>query len=207
MVETTGRPIPDPKSSKHLHGTEEEEKNILGFWIFLSTDLVLFACLFATYLVLRTHTDGGPTTAQLFEIPMFTLETFILLTSSFTCGLAVREMRYNNLRRLLGWLAVTVLLGLIFVGIEANEFLSYSLEGATMQRSAFLSGFFTLVGTHGLHVSLGIIWMISVGIQLLRDRIQPTTARKLFNAGLYWHFLDVVWVMIYTVVYLMGVMK
>jgi cytochrome aa3 quinol oxidase subunit III len=207
MVETTGRPIPDPKSSKHLHGTEEEEKNILGFWIFLSTDLVLFACLFATYLVLRTHTDGGPTTAQLFEIPMFTLETFILLTSSFTCGLAVREMRYNNLRRLLGWLAVTVLLGLIFVGIEANEFLSYSSEGATMQRSAFLSGFFTLVGTHGLHVSLGIIWMISVGIQLLRDRIQPTTARKLFNAGLYWHFLDVVWVMIYTVVYLMGVMK
>jgi cytochrome o ubiquinol oxidase subunit 3/cytochrome aa3-600 menaquinol oxidase subunit 3 len=116
-------------------------------------------------------------------------------------------MRHGHLRRLIGWLAVTVLLGLAFVGIEAREFITYSLEGATMQRSGFLSAFFTLVGTHGLHVSLGIVWMISVGIQLMRDRIQPTTARKLFNAGLYWHFLDVVWVMIYTVVYLMGVMK
>jgi cytochrome o ubiquinol oxidase subunit 3/cytochrome aa3-600 menaquinol oxidase subunit 3 len=205
MAEATGNPISNQESFEH--GMEEEEKHILGFWIFLATDLVLFACLFATYLVLRTHTDGGPTESQLFDIPMFTLETLILLTSSFTCGLAVREMRNDHLGRLMGWLAVTVLLGLAFVGIEVHEFLSYSLEGATMQRSAFLSGFFTLVGTHGLHVSLGIVWMISVGIQLLRDRIQPTTARKLFNAGLYWHFLDVVWVMIYTVVYLMGVMK
>ncbi|MBN2908896.1 cytochrome (ubi)quinol oxidase subunit III [Polycladomyces sp. WAk] len=205
MAEVTGSPISNQQSFEH--GMEEEEKHILGFWIFLASDLVLFACLFATYLVLRTHTDGGPTEAQLFDIPMFTLETFILLTSSFTCGLAVREMRNGHFGRLMGWLAVTVLLGLAFVGIEVNEFITYSLEGATMQRSAFLSGFFTLVGTHGLHVSLGIVWMISVGIQLIRDRIQPTTARKLFNAGLYWHFLDVVWVMIFTVVYLMGVMK
>jgi len=205
MAEVTGSPISNQQSFEH--GMEEEEKHILGFWLFLASDLVLFACLFATYLVLRTHTDGGPTEAQLFDIPMFTLETFILLTSSFTCGLAVREMRNDHFGRLMGWLAVTVLLGLAFVGIEVYEFITYSLEGATMQRSAFLSGFFTLVGTHGLHVSLGIVWMISVGIQLMRDRIQPTTARKLFNAGLYWHFLDVVWVMIFTVVYLMGVMR
>jgi cytochrome o ubiquinol oxidase subunit 3/cytochrome aa3-600 menaquinol oxidase subunit 3 len=207
MIVSTKRPISNAESLQHEHGMQEEEKHILGFWIFLASDLVLFACLFATYLVLRTHTDGGPTTAQLFDIPMFTLETFILLTSSFTCGLAVHEMRNGHLKRLIGWLVVTVLLGLTFVGIEAHEFLTYSSAGATMQRSAFLSAFFALVGTHGLHISLGIVWMISVGIQLLRDRIQPTTARKMFNAGLYWHFLDVVWILIYTLVYLLGVMK
>jgi heme/copper-type cytochrome/quinol oxidase subunit 3 len=204
MIEATERPISNQKS--HGHGMEEEEKYILGFWIFLASDLLIFASLFATYLVLRTHTDGGPTEAQLFEIPVFTLETFLLLTSSFTCGLAMHAMRNGHLRRLIGWIAVTVLLGLAFVGIEAKEFITYSLEGATMQRSAFLSAFYTLVGTHGLHVSLGIVWLISVGIQLMRKSIQPTTFRKFFNAGLYWHFLDVVWVMIFTVVYLMGVM-
>jgi cytochrome aa3 quinol oxidase subunit III len=204
MMEATGHPISHRKP--HEHGMEEEEKYILGFWIFLASDLVLFASLFATYLVLRTHTDGGPTEAHLFEIPVFTLETFLLLTSSFTCGLATYEMRNGHLRRLIGWLAVTVLLGLAFVGIEVSEFITYSSEGATMQRSAFLSAFYALVGTHGLHVSLGIVWLISVAIQLMRRSIQPTTARKFINAGLYWHFLDVVWVMIFTVVYLMGVM-
>jgi cytochrome aa3 quinol oxidase subunit III len=199
MIEATNQ-------KSHEHGMEEEEKYILGFWIFLASDLVLFASLFATYLVLYTHTDGGPTGQQLFEIPVFTLETFLLLTSSFTCGLAMHELRKGNLQKLIGWIVVTVLLGLAFVGIEVNEFVSYSLDGATMQRSGFLSAFYTLVGTHGLHVSLGIVWLILVAIQLKRKSIQPTIARKFINAGLYWHFLDVVWVMIFTVVYLMGVM-
>lgn len=190
----------------HEHGMEEEEKYILGFWIFLASDLILFACLFATYFVLRTHTDGGPTGADLFEIPIFTLETFLLLTSSFTCGLAMHAMRQGHLRSLIGWIAVTVALGLAFVGIEVSEFIAYSAEGATMQRSAFLSAFYALVGTHGLHVSLGIVWLTLIAIQLKRKSIQPKTARKFINAGLYWHFLDVVWVMIFTAVYLMGVM-
>lgn len=122
MMEATGHPISHRKP--HEHGMEEEEKYILGFWIFLASDLVLFASLFATYLVLRTHTDGGPMEAHLFEIPVFTLETFLLLTSSFTCGLATYEMRNGHLRRLIGWLAVTVLLGLAFVGIEVSEFIT-----------------------------------------------------------------------------------
>ena len=190
----------------HEHKAKEEEKYVLGFWIFLASDLILFACLIATYLVLVTHTNGGPTGADLFEVPQFTLETFILLTSSFTCGLAMHALKTGHVRRLVGWIWVTVLLGLAFISIEVYEFIAYASEGATMQKSAFLSAFFTLVGTHGLHVTLGIIWLISVSIQLIKRSIQPTTTRKFMNAGLYWHFLDVVWVLIFTIVYLMGVM-
>ncbi|GGE44135.1 cytochrome aa3 quinol oxidase subunit III [Pullulanibacillus camelliae] len=181
--------------------------NILGFWIFLATDLLLFACLFATYLVIRTHVDGGPTDKDLFEIPGFTIETILLLASSFTGSLAVYEMRHNDKKRLLGWLVVTVLLGLGFIGIEVSEFLSYIREGATMQRSAFLSAFFTLVGTHGSHVSLGIIWMISIIRQVAKYGIEPINARKVFIIGLYWHFLDIVWIFIFTVVYMTGVVS
>lgn len=195
------------KQHQHEHNAKEEEKYILGFWIFLASDLILFACLIATYLVLVTHTNGGPTGKDLFEVPQFTLETLILLTSSFTCGLAFHALKTGHLRRLVGWIWVTVFLGLAFIGIEVYEFIAYASEGATMQKSAFLSAFFTLVGTHGLHVTLGIIWLISVAIQLITRSIQPTTARKFINAGLYWHFLDVVWVLIFTIVYLMGVMR
>lgn len=191
-----------------LEYTEKEEAvKIFGFWLFLATDLVLFACLFATYLVLRTHTAGGPTAAQLFDVPGFAAETFILLTSSFTGGLATYEMRRNNVKRVIGWLVVTVLLGMSFVGYELTEFIHYAMMGATMQRSGFLSAFFTLVGTHGSHVTLGIIWMTSIIFQLARRGITPVTARKVFMVGLYWHFLDVIWVFIFTVVYLTGVVR
>ncbi|HET7580207.1 MAG TPA: cytochrome aa3 quinol oxidase subunit III [Bacillales bacterium] len=176
--------------------------SILGFWLFLATDLILFACLFATYLVLRTHTDGGPTGQELFGIRGFTIETVLLLTSSFTGSLAVFAMRNRNKTRLIGWLIVTVLLGLGFIGFEVREFLEYVSEGATMQRSAFLSAFFTLVGTHGCHVTFGIFWMISVIIQLARYGIDAMNARKVFIVGLYWHFLDIIWVFIFTVVYM-----
>nr|WP_229776303.1 cytochrome (ubi)quinol oxidase subunit III [Alicyclobacillus cellulosilyticus] len=178
---------------------------ILGFWLFLATDMLLFACLFATYLVLRTHTDGGPTPRELFDVPGFTAETFILLTSSFTGGLATLAMRNGKKGQLIGWLAVTMLLGLSFVALEAQEFVKDALEGATMQRSAFLSSFFTLVGTHGSHVSVGIVWMFLTLLQVLRRGITPITARKVFIVNLYWHFLDVVWVFIFTIVYLSGV--
>ncbi|WP_081841502.1 cytochrome o ubiquinol oxidase subunit III [Alicyclobacillus macrosporangiidus] len=178
---------------------------ILGFWLFLATDMLLFGCLFATYLVLRTHTDGGPTARELFDIPGFTAETFILLTSSFTGGLATLAMRNRNRKQVLAWLTVTILLGLSFVGLEVQEFYKDVLEGATMQRSAFLSAFFTLVGTHGSHVSLGIVWMFSILLQVAKRGLTQVTARKVFIVNLYWHFLDVVWVFIFTVVYLFGV--
>jgi len=177
-----------------------------GFWLFLITDVILFATLFATYVVLRNNTAGGPTAAELFSLPIVIAETFILLTSSFTSGLAVLSMHQGRLRGLIGWLVVTALLGASFIGLEVYEFLHLVHEGATMQTSAFLSAFFTLVGAHGAHVSLGLVWMIALIFQLSRRGITPVTERKVNVISLYWHFLDVVWIFVFTVVYLMGVM-
>jgi cytochrome o ubiquinol oxidase subunit III len=192
----------------HAHGHHDlESMKILGFWIFLAADLLIFACLFATYLVLRTHTDGGPTGKELFDVTGFTIETFLLLTSSFTSGLAVLEMRKGNKKGLIGWMIVTVALGIGFVGFEIAEFAHMVGEGATMDRSAFLSAFFTLVGTHGVHVSVGMIWIIGLLFQVSRRGINNVTTRKVFCASLYWHFLDVVWVFLLTVVYLMGMVS
>lgn len=190
------------------HDAHHEDQNalkILGFWIFLVTDCLLFGTLFATYVVLRTHTDGGPIGKELFEIPGFITETFILLTSSFTSGLATIALKKGKIKNLINWLVVTVLLGLTFVGLEVNEFTKMAMEGATASRSAFLSSFFTLVGTHGLHVSIGLIWMIAIMIQIRRYGITDVTSRKVFIISLYWHFLDAVWIFLFTVVYLMGV--
>ncbi|KEO82716.1 cytochrome (ubi)quinol oxidase subunit III [Tumebacillus flagellatus] len=189
----------------HDHGHHDQEGlKMLGFWFFLATDLLIFACLFATYIVLRTHVDGGPTGKELFEVKGFMTETFLLLTSSFTSGLATLEMRKGNVKGLIGWLIVTVLLGMGFLGFEITEFVQYAMDGATMSRSAFLSAFFTLVGTHGAHVTVGMFWIIGIMIQLSRRGITDVTQRKVMTSGLYWHFLDVVWVFLFTVVYLSG---
>lgn len=184
--------------------TEESRLNILGFWIFLGAEVALFATLFATYLVLFQRAGSGPTAKDLFEVKDVLIETLLLLTSSFTCGLAIFEMRRNRLSGLLTWLLVTLLLGAGFITFEIREFIHYVHEGATMQTSAFLSSFFVLVGTHGAHVSLGIGWMILIIIQLLQRGFTPRTARKVFIVSLYWHFLDVVWIFIFTLVYLTG---
>lgn len=181
-----------------------ESLKIVGFWIFLATDMLLFGCLFATYLVVRTHTDGGPTPIQIFDIPGFTYETLLLLTSSFTGGLSTLAMRNGNKKWLMVWLVITILLGLGFIGLEIREFAADVAVGATMQRSAFLSAFFTLVGTHGSHVSIGLVWMFLTFLQVARKGITSITARKVFVVNLYWHFLDVVWVFIFSVVYLSG---
>lgn len=178
---------------------------IFGFWVFLASDMILFATLFGTYAVLWTHTDGGPSAKSLYDVPTFMAETLILLTSSFTCGIGTHEMRRGSKGGVIGWLAITILLGMSFIGLEVNEFVKYATHGAPIDRSAFLSSFFTLVGTHGCHVSLGILWMLSILLQVARRGITSTTARKIFVVGLYWHFLDVVWVFIFTVVYLRGV--
>ncbi|NOU85803.1 cytochrome o ubiquinol oxidase subunit III [Paenibacillus sp. LMG 31460] len=192
---------------EHDHEHDHESLKTFGFWIFLITDCILFGSLFATYMVLHQNTNGGPTPEELFKMPGIIAETFILLTSSFTSGLAVLGMHKGNMKQLIGWLAVTVLLGASFVGLELNEFINMvNHEGATISTSAFLSAFFALVGTHGLHVSVGLIWMVGLMLQLKRRGITAVTKRKVAVISLYWHFLDVVWIFVFTVVYLMGVM-
>ncbi|WP_160719062.1 cytochrome aa3 quinol oxidase subunit III [Bacillus sp. USDA818B3_A] len=182
--------------------TEQNRMNILGFWIFLGAEIILFGTLFATFSVLNARYAGGPTPQDLFEIKDVMIETILLLTSSFTMGLAIYEMRRSNRNGLLLWFVITLLLGAGFVFMEVTEFIHYVHEGATWTTSAFLSSFFVLLGTHGLHVSMGIGWAIMVIIQLLHRGLTPVTARKTFIIGLYWHFLDVVWIFIFTFVYL-----
>jgi cytochrome aa3-600 menaquinol oxidase subunit III len=182
--------------------TEQNRMNILGFWIFLGAEIILFATLFAMFSVLNTRYAGGPTPKDLFEIKGVMIETILLLTSSFTMGIAIYEMRRNNRNGMLLWFIITILLGAGFVFMEVTEFIAYVHEGATMQTSAFLSSFFVLLGTHGLHVSMGIGWATMVIIQILKRGLTPVTARKAFIIGLYWHFLDVVWIFIFTFVYL-----
>lgn len=187
------------------YGTEEGRMNILGFWIFLGAEFVLFSCLFAMYIILQGSTAGGPTSQEIFEFKSFMIQTMLLLTSSFTCGLAIHEMRRGKVKPLIIWLIITLLLGLGFLYMEIEEFLLYIYhEGATWGTSAFLSSFFALVGTHGLHVTLGSLWMISIIIQLAQRGLTPKTTRKAFIIGLYWHFLDVMWIFIFTIVYLSG---
>ncbi|GGG86873.1 cytochrome o ubiquinol oxidase subunit III [Paenibacillus radicis (ex Gao et al. 2016)] len=189
----------------HDHHDHESIK-VFGFWLFLITDVILFGTLFATFAVLRLSTDGGPTPDEMFKMPGVIAETFILLTSSFTSGIAVLQMHRGNKKGLIGWLAVTALLGASFIFLEVYEFIELVHEGVTIGTSAYWSAFFTLVGTHGLHVSVGLIWMVGLMIQLGRRGITPVTQRKVNIISLYWHFLDVVWIFVLTVVYLMGVM-
>ncbi|MFZ3589668.1 cytochrome aa3 quinol oxidase subunit III [Bacillus sp. DJP31] len=184
--------------------SEQNRMNILGFWIFLGAEIVLFATLFSVYGVLGERYAGGPTPKDIMMVKEVMIQTFLLLISSFTCGVAIFEMRRNNLKGLLIWLILTLLLGAGFLYMEVNEFMHYVHEGATMQTSAFLSSFFVLLGTHGLHVAMGIGWATLIIIQLLRRGLTPVTARKTFIIGLYWHFLDVVWIFIFTFVYLKG---
>jgi cytochrome o ubiquinol oxidase subunit 3 len=199
------RHVHSDKAHEHEHHDQESLKTF-GFWLFLITDTILFGALFATYLVLKGNTDGGPTPEELFKMPGIIASTFILLTSSFTSGLALLAMQRKRLKQLIGWLIVTALLGASFLTLEITEFNTMVHEGATISTSAFLSSFFALVGTHGLHVSLGMVWMIALMFQLAKYGITPVTERKVNVLSLYWHFLDVVWIFVFTVVYLMGVM-
>lgn len=189
----------------HDHHDQEGMK-VFGFWLFLITDVILFGTLFATFVVLRLNTAGGPTGADLIELPGIIASTFILLTSSFTSGIALLEMNRGNKKGLIIWLIITALLGASFIYLEVTEFIHLVHEGATIGTSAYWSSFFTLVGTHGLHVSVGLVWMTALIIQLARRGITDVTKRKVNVISLYWHFLDVVWIFVFTIVYLMGVM-
>jgi cytochrome o ubiquinol oxidase subunit 3 len=183
---------------------EKEDTTIFGFWVYLMTDLVMFAALFATYAVLHTSTFGGPTGRDLFNLQFVLTETIILLTSSFTMGLAVLATKTNQVKKAITWLAVTFLLGAGFLGMELNEFANLIHKGASYTRSAFLSSYFALVGTHGLHIAIGLLWIIISIIYIKRRGLTGHTARNLTLLSLFWHFLDIVWICIFTIVYLMG---
>lgn len=176
----------------------------LGFWIYLMSDALIFATLFATYGVLVTAYAGGPTPGELFKLPLVALNTAFLLVSSITYGMAMMAMQAGKTRGVQMWLVLTVLLGAAFVGVELYEFSHMIAEGATPQRSAFLSGFFTLVGTHGLHVTFGLIWLLVMLVQVAQRGLSVENQRRLTCLGMFWHLLDVVWIGVFTFVYLLG---
>ncbi len=181
-----------------------DEKVTLGFWVYLMSDCVLFAGLFASYAVLVGATAGGPEAIDIFNLPGVLIQTLLLLTSSFTSGIALLMAHRHNKAGVLWALFATLLLGLSFLGLEVMEFRQLVLEGAGPDRSAFLSAFFALVGTHGLHIAFGSLWMIVLMVQVALRGI-PETITRLACLALFWHFLDIVWICIFTFVYLMGI--
>lgn len=202
----------DRVSDPNFYLVEEEHhgpggSTLLGFWIYLMSDALIFATLFATYGVLSTSYAGGPTPREIFELPLVAVNTALLLVSSITYGFAVIAMQEGKLRGTQLWLTVTGLLGIGFVGIELYEFGNLIHEGATPQTSAFLSAFFTLVATHGLHVTFGILWIGVMLVQLNQRGLHPENQRRLMCLSTFWHFLDVVWIGVFTFVYLLGVLR
>lgn len=189
------------------HTETDEEKTYFGFWVYLMTDLVLFASLFATYAVLRNNTNGGPSGAEIFSLPYVFVETVLLLVSSFTSGLALLMVHRNNKSAALWLLAITFVLGAAFVGMEVKEFAHLVSDGDSWRTSGFLSAYFTLVGTHGLHITAGLIWMLVLGGQIVWRGITPTTSKRVSLFSLFWHFLDIVWIFIFTIVYLIGAIE
>ena len=188
-------------------GHHPENATLLGFWMYLMSDCLIFACLFATYGVLGREYAGGPSAAQVLELPTVAINTTLLLLSSITYGFAVLEMQHNRRGPMMAWLIVTWFLGAGFIALELTEFAHLVSIGAGPQRSAFLSSFFTLVGTHGLHVTCGLIWLIVLLVQVGKKGLIPANKRRLMCLSMFWHFLDVVWVGVFSFVYLMGVLS
>lgn len=183
---------------------EVDEKTTFGFWTYILTDCILFGTIFAVYAVLRPSTFGGPEPKELFSMPYVLTETFLLLTSSFTFGLVILAQKNKKKGLTLALMVATFLLGAGFIGMEINEFHHLITEGHSFKTSAFLSGFFGLVGTHGLHVFFGLIWMFILMIQISFRGITPLIVRKMSCLSLFWHFLDVIWIFVFTFVYLAG---
>lgn len=187
------------------HATEQAasaNRTVLGFWIYLMTDCVLFATLFATFAVMRGSLNGGPSGAELFDLPYVLIETMLLLTSSFTCGLAMIALQKGNKDLLIQMLILTFILGAAFVGLEVKEFHALAAEGNSWQRSGFLSSYFTLVATHGLHICVGLLWLGVMLVQITRKGLGGNTPKRLTLFSMFWHFLDVVWIFIFSIVYL-----
>lgn len=190
----------------HAHHHDAADTKVFGFWVYLMSDLIIFASLFATFCVLRSATAGGPDGKELFDLSYVLIETGILLVSSITYGMVMVGLQADRKDQVLLWLGITFLLGAAFVGMEINEFHHLIAEGAGPNRSAFLSSFFTLVGTHGLHVASGLLWIAVLMWQISRKGLTTTNSTRLACLSLFWHFLDVVWIGVFTVVYLLGAM-
>ncbi|MBP2001650.1 cytochrome c oxidase subunit 3 [Paenibacillus shirakamiensis] len=202
-------PHPEQVTSALPHEPEkatlEGRNKVLAFWLFLGGESVLFGTLFATFLALRNQVADGPTANELFKLPTVAAATFILLVSSLTSVFAIQAMHKGNRKLLQIWLAITVVLGLGFLGLEITEFYEYvNHEKYGMTTSAFSSAFYTLVGFHGAHVAFGVLWISMLIGQLSKKGLTVVTAPKVYVSAMYWHFIDVVWVFIFTVVYLLG---
>ncbi|WOK36091.1 cytochrome o ubiquinol oxidase subunit III [Sphingomonas sp. C3-2] len=204
MTAPAGSPVYHLEEEPHL---PEGHSTMLGFWMYLMSDCLIFAILFATYAVLGGNYAGGPAPKDLFDLNLIALNTAMLLFSSITYGFAMLAMEKNKVGATQGWLAITGLFGLAFLAIELYEFAHLIHIGATPQRSAFLSSFFTLVATHGLHVTFGTIWLVTLMVQVSRRGLIQANKRRLMCLSLFWHFLDVIWIGVFTFVYLMGMLR
>ena len=208
MTATT--PAHQPANPASFYMIEEdhhpEGSTAFGFWMYLMSDCLIFAVLFATFGLLRTPYAAGPTPKALFDLPLVALNTAMLLFSSITYGFAMLAMEKDRIRQTQIWLAITGLFGAAFIGIELYEFSHLIHEGATPQTSAFLSAFFTLVGTHGLHVTFGLVWLVVLMVQVGKRGLIEANRRRLMCLSMFWHFLDVVWIGVFTFVYLLGVL-
>lgn len=188
------------------HELEHEEaandRALFGFWLYLMTDLLMFAVLFAVYAVLHNSTFGGEVGRQLFSLHMALIETMLLLTSSFTVGIGMIAARQGNKQQVLFWFGITFALGLAFLSLEIKEFSALIREGHGFRSNAFMSSFFALLGTHGLHITAGLLWMGTTLVYIMKRGLNSNMVRKLTMLSLFWHFLDIVWIFIFTVVYL-----
>ena len=190
----------------HDHHHDTNGNKLFGFWVYLMSDCVLFATLFATYAVLSSNSIAGPTGKDIFELPFVFVETMLLLFSSITFGFGIIAMKRNNVAGLKRWMLVTFALGLGFICMEVYEFHHLIVNGNGPQESAFLTAFFSLVGLHGAHVTAGLIWMTIMIIEVARRGLGSHTVTRLSCLSLFWHFLDIVWICVFTVVYLIGAM-
>lgn len=206
-MELTDKPVITQKA----HYTEVQEtdhsKTLFGFWVYIMTDCVLFASLFAVFAVMRGATNGGPGGSELFNLPFVLVETIILLLSSFVCGFVLLAAQRRRKQLLLVALSTVFLLGLSFIALELTEFRHLIAEGNSWRRSGFLSSFFVLVGTHGLHITVGLLWIVVMGVQIARKGLIDPVLRRLSLFAMFWHFLDVVWIFIFSLVYLLGSMS
>ena len=206
-------PMPSDAQGRPIFHLEEEPHHAegsstpLGFWLYLMSDCLIFAMLFAAFGVLGGNYAAGPGPKDLFDLPLVAVNTAMLLLSSITYGFAMLAMQKGRPGQTIGWLLVTGAFGLCFLGIELYEFSHLIHEGATPQRSAFLSAFFTLVGTHGLHVTFGVVWLATLVVQLARHGLIEANRRRLMCLSMFWHFLDVIWIGVFTVVYLLGMLR
>jgi cytochrome o ubiquinol oxidase subunit 3 len=193
-------------TTAHTHEMQAAEDRAFGFWLYLMSDAVIFALLFATYASMSRNNAGGPTGKELFDLAHTFYETLLLLLSTLSCGFAMLAQARGGKYSTLFWLLVTLVLGISFVGLEISEFQGMIAQGAGPSRSGFLSAFFTLVGTHGLHVSVGLVWLLVMLFQIAGKGLTAPVRSRLFRFSLFWHFLDLMWVGIFSMVYLLGVL-